>query len=146
MTRRFPFERLSAIALLLAAPASAEWKISENPGELRVANGRIGVVLTSEANHAAGITLMAADKEGKWQPVCRTLRPDFTKTPAANKLFDTAVTPHRYQASEILTEFSIASRSDKQVKIKMSGQVKDRIVAEQVLTLDHDGTSLHRPL
>ena len=143
MTRRFPFERLSAIALLLAAPASAEWKISENPGELRVANGRIGVVLTIEANHAAGITLMAADKEGKWKPVCRTLRPDFTKTPAANKLFDTAVTPHRYQASEILTEFSIASRSDKQVKIRMSGQVKDRIVVEQTLTLDHDGTSLH---
>jgi hypothetical protein len=129
--------------LILPGAASAGWKIIEKPDELRVANGKIGVVLTREANQAAGITLMAADKDGKWHETCRTLRPDFAKTPAANKLFDTTVTPHRYQAGEILTEFSIASRNDQQVKIKMSGQVKDRIVAEQILTLDHDGTSLH---
>jgi len=143
MTREPPFLRLFAIVLLVAAPASAEWQIIEKPGELRVANGKIGVVLTGEANRAAGITLTAADRDGKWQPVCRTLRPDFTKTPGANKLFDTAVTPHRYQTGEILTEFSIASRSDRQVKIRMSGRAKDRIVTEQILTLDHDGTSLH---
>jgi len=134
---------LLATMLLLMAPASAEWTIIENPGELRVSNAKIGVVLTQEADQPAGITLTAVDKDGKWQPVCRTLRPDFKKAPAANRLFDTSVTPHRYQASEILTEFSIASRSDKQVKIRMSGQLKDRIVAEQILTLDHEGTSLH---
>lgn len=129
--------------LLLPGAASADWRIIEKPGELRVANAKIGVVLTSEVNQPEVITLVAADKDGKWHEICRTLRPDFTKTPAANKLFDIAVTPRRYQASEILTDCSIASRSDQQVKIKMSGQVKDRIVAEQVLTLDHDGTSLH---
>ena len=129
--------------LFLAAPAAAEWVIVENPGELRVANGRIAVTLTQGGNQPATITLQAADASGAWQPVCRTLRPDFTETPAANKLFDSSVTPHRYHTNEIFTSFSVAARSDEQVKIRMSGQVEDRIVAEQILTLDHDGTSLH---
>ena len=129
--------------LLLPGAASAEWKIIESPGELRVANAKIGVVLTSEVNQHAVITLMAANKDGKWQEICRTLRPDFTKTPAANKRFDTSVTPHRYQADQIFTEFSIASRSDQQVKIRLSGQINNRIVAEQILTLDDDSASLH---
>lgn len=141
-----PCQSLVAILLILAVPASAEWKIIEKPGELRVANGRIGVVLTREANQASDITLLAADKDGKWHEVCRTLRQDFTKTPDSNKIFDTPATPHRYQANNLITEFSLASRSDRQVKIKMSGQVEDRVVAEQTLTLDHDGTSLHKEI
>jgi len=129
--------------LFVAATASAEWKIIEKPETLRVANDRIGVVLTGGAGQAAEITLMAVDATGEWHPVCRTLRPDFTETPAANKLFDTSVTPHRYQANQILTEFAIASRSDEQVKIKMNGKVDGRIVAEQILTLDAGGATLH---
>ncbi len=125
------------------APAFAAWEIIETLDELRVANGKICVVLNSEANQAAVITLLAADSSGKLQPVCRTLRPDFTKTPGANKLFDVAVTPHRFQTSDVFTQFAVASRSERQVKIKMSGQVNGRIVAEQVLTLDHDSTRLH---
>jgi hypothetical protein len=137
--------RLLTVLLLLplTAPACAAWEIVEKPGELRVANGKIGVVLTGAANQAAGITLMAADKDGKWSEICRTLRPDFTKTPGANKLFDTMVDPHRYQANDVFTQFSVAFRSDQQVKIKMSGRVQERIVAEQILTLDHDSASLH---
>ncbi len=129
--------------LLRSAYAYAGFEIAENPDEIRVLNGRIGIVLTREANQAAGIMLMTKDKDGTWQEVCRSLRADFTKTPAANKLFDTAVTPHRYQTNEIFTDFSIASRSDKQVKIKMSGHVRDRIVANQTLTIDLDSASLH---
>lgn len=129
--------------LLLAGPASAEWKIEEKQGELRVANGKIGVVLMQEAGQPASITLQVPDAAGTWQPVCRTLRPDFTKTPAANKLFDTSVTPHRFQANQVFTEFSVASRSDEQVKIKLRGKVQDRVVAEQILTLDRDSASLH---
>jgi hypothetical protein len=129
--------------LISALPASAEWELVEKPGELRVANGRIGVVLTREAEQPAGITLLAPDPAGKWHEVCRTLRPDFTTTPTANKLFDTSVTPHRYQANEVFTDFSVASRNDRRVKIKLTGRVQDRVVAEQVLTLDHDSTSLH---
>ena len=134
------------IATLLPASLLADaaaWEIVDKEGQLRVANGKITVELRQEVNQPASVTLLAADAAGRWQPVCRTLRPDFTKTPAANKLFDTSVTPHRYLANEIFTQFSVASRSDQQVKIKMSGQVNGRIVAEQMLTLDHDGASLH---
>lgn len=77
--------------------------------------------------------LLAADAAGAWQPVCRTLRPDLTKTPAANKLFETSVTPHRFQANEVFTEFSVVLRADEQVKIKLSGKVEGRVVAEQIL-------------
>ena len=143
MTRASSFRRLIAVLLLLAAPASADWEIIEKPGELRVANGKIGVVLKGGANQAAVITLTTTDKDGKCHEVCRTLRPDFTKTQGANRFFDPSVTPHRYQANEIFTEFSVASRSDRQVKIKMSGRVGDRMIAEQILTLDHDSGSLH---
>ncbi|MFZ9936499.1 MAG: hypothetical protein ACO3JG_05505 [Luteolibacter sp.] len=143
MNKRHPLRRFIAISLLLAAPVSAKWKIVEKPGELRVSNAKTGVVLTREANQATGITLMAVDAAGTWHQICRTLRPDFSATPAANKLFDTAVTPHRYQANQIFTEFAIASRSDTQVKIRLSGQLNHRIVAEQILTLDDDGASLH---
>ncbi len=141
---RWPAGLLTAMGfLVLARPASAEWKIVEKPGELHVANGRIGVVLAQETTQPVSVTLLAADASGKWQPVCRTLRPDITKTPAANKLFDRSVTPHRYQANEILSGFSLASRTDQQVKIKMSGRVEGRIVAEQILTIARDGTSVH---
>lgn len=143
MHNRHPLQSLIAISLLFAAPAAAEWVIVEKPGELRVANGRIAVTLAREGNQPATITLQAADASGTWQPVCRTLRPGFTETPTANKLFDSSVTPHRYQTNEIFTSFSVADRSDEQVRIRMSGQVEDRIVAEQILTLDHGGTSLH---
>jgi hypothetical protein len=140
----WPAGLLAAIGFfLLTGSALAEWKIIEKPGQLSVANDKIGVVLTQQAKHPASVTLLAADPAGKWQPVCRTLRPDFTKKPAANKFFDTSVTPHRFQANEVFTEFSVLSRSDQQVKIKLSGKVKDRIVAEQILTLDRDSTSLH---
>ncbi|MES2981196.1 MAG: hypothetical protein V4727_02690 [Verrucomicrobiota bacterium] len=132
-----------AILLLLSAPASADWEIVEKPGELRVANGKIALELTHLPNRAAVITAMAADKDGKWQPICRTVRPDFTKTPAANKLFDTSLTPHRYQANELFTHFSVASKSDLQVKIKMTGQMNGRIVAEQLLTVDHGSATVH---
>ena len=135
--------RLIPTALLLAMPVSAAWQIVEKPGELRVANGKVGVALTNVNDQPADITLMAADSAGKWHPVCRTLRPDFAKTPAANKLFDTSVTPHRFQANQTLTDFSIASRTDETLRIRMTGKVDNRIIAEQILTLDHDGTSLH---
>ncbi len=128
--------------LLLPGLASAAWEVIENPGNLRLANSRIAVTLT-QMGGAADILVSAADLGGTWQPVCRTLRPNFATTPAANKLFDTAVPPHRYQASQLLTQFSIASRSDQQVKIKLSGQINNRIVAEQILTLEDDSASLH---
>ncbi len=145
---------LLAFAAAQVLSANAPWEIVEKEGQLRVANGKISVELKQEVNQPVSVTLLAADAAGRWQPVCRTLRPDFTKTPAANKLFDTSVISHRYQANDIFTRFAVASRSDKEVKIKMSGQVKDRIVAEQMLTLDHAGTilnvdvsaSLHEPL
>ena len=128
--------------LLLAGSAPAAWEVSENSGNLRVANGKIAVTLTQQQG-AADILVSAADTAGTWHPVCRTLRPDFATTPAANKLFDTAVTPHRYQANQIFTEFSIATRSDTQVKVRLSGQINNRIVAEQILTLEDDSASLH---
>jgi hypothetical protein len=128
---------------LVTGTVSAGWRISEKPGELRVANNKIRIELRHQTNQPAGITLMAPDAAGKWHPVCRTLRPDFAKAPAANQLFDTSVTPHRYQASEVFTEFAIASRTDQQVTIRMSGKIRGRIVAEQILTLEHDSPTLH---
>lgn len=138
--------RLSLTAMgfiTLSCPLSAEWQIVEKPGELRVANGKICVLLVQEARQPTSITLQTVDASGKWQPVCRTLRPDFTKHPDANKFFDTSVTPHRFQANEILAEFSVVSRNEKQVNIKLSGKLEGRIVAEQILTLDKDSSSVH---
>ena len=119
------------------------WEIIEKPNHLRVANQKIAIELTQEAQQHTIITLHAVDASGQWKPICRTLRPDFTKAPTANKLFDTSVTLHRYQANELLTNFSIASQTDQQVKIKMTSNVNGRVAAEQILTLDHDGTNVH---
>jgi len=105
---------------------------------LRVENGRTAVTLTRDAG-GVRILLSALDQYGNWVPVCRTIRPDFKKTPAANKLFDTAVTPHRYQANALISDFKITSRGSDRTQITMRGQVKGRVVAEQVLTLGPDG-------
>jgi hypothetical protein len=91
-------KRFLSALITLAALAHAHavaWEIVEKPGLLRVANGKIAVELTKDTQQPAAITLLAADATGAWKSVCRTLRPDFTKAPAANKLFDTSVTPHR---------------------------------------------------
>ena len=76
---------IPAIVALMVIPTAAiraDWEITDKPGELRVANGKIGVVMTRQDGQPAAITLLAADKAGNWQTVCRTLRPDFAKNPA----------------------------------------------------------------
>lgn len=133
----------TALITLVAMARAVAWEIVEKPGFLRVANDKIAVELTSESQQPAGITLLAADANGAWKSICRTLRPDFSKAPAANKLFDSTVTPHRYQANEMFGEFSIASRTDKQVKIKLRGKVDGRVVAEQTLSIAQDSPIMH---
>jgi hypothetical protein len=145
---------LTVIGILaIIRPAVSDWEYLEKPGRLHVANGRIAVTLTREED-AAEILISAADLDGKWIPVCRTIRPDFKETPGANRLFDSSVTPHRYQANEIFRDFSISSRSEAQLQISIRGYRQGRIAAEQVLTLQrHDNrlhvdvsASLHQPL
>ena len=53
------------------------------------------------------------------------------------------MTPHRYQANEIFGEFSIASRTDKLVKIKLRSKVNGRVGAEQTLSIAQDSPIMH---
>ena len=128
------------IACLAYSAVAAE--TPEKPRQVRIDNGRTAVTVTRESD-AANVLVAAADSNGEWVPICRTLRPDFKKTPDANKLFDTSVTPHRYQANEVFTEFSVTSPSETRPQITMRGRLKGRVVAEQVLTLDREGRGVH---
>jgi len=125
-----------------AAEGSTSLTVAETPGELRAANGKVAVAFTKEA-HRAVITVSAASADGSWLPVCRTLRPDFARTPEANRLFDTSVTPHRYQAGELFTDFEVGFRDDQRVVVTVRGTLDGRIVAEQTLTVDRDSHVLH---
>ena len=132
------------IACLLAfRPLLADWQVDERPGSLRVANAALAVELRQDSPTAVHILVQAADESGAWHPVCRTVHPDFSLTPSANRFFDTTATAHRYQASGIFTAFTVETRTNQTIRIRMTGRIQDRLVAEQRLTLDAEGRGLH---
>ena len=130
------------IILGLFLTASADWEVVEDHGRIRVANDHTAVIFTQEAG-TVNVLLSAADLDGDWWPVCRTVVPDQMRARGANKLFDTSVTHHRFQANEVFTEFALTSRSEASVQLTMRGHLKDRVVAEQVIAFDRDGRSIH---
>ena len=90
-----------AIALflfMLASPAQAGLAVEEGQGKLEVSNDFVELVF-AEKDGQVEIKLAVVRKGGKPQLLCRSFRPDPAQRVSGNKLFDTTVTSHRFQAT-----------------------------------------------
>ena len=85
--------------VLFAGIVLAEVSVQETEKSLVVTNAHSQLTI-HQKEEGVGIVLSARDG-GALTPLCRSFKPDPTKRSSGNKLFDTTVTPHRFQAAEM---------------------------------------------
>ncbi len=106
----------------------------------RIENGLVAVDLRKGAGHVV-LSFQAKNPEGAWATVCESFTPDFKTHPGGNRFFDTTVTSHRYQLSEMATEFKIVTNSDDKVVVQITGGCGADV--EQTLTLSSGDSFFH---
>ena len=129
------------LAFFVASPVQAGLTVQQGSGKLGVSNDFVELAFTE--NHGlVEITLSAKDPAGKSQVLCRSFRPAPDKRDKGNKLFDTTVTAHRYQATELAKGFSVAAKDEQQVVVRLTGQDK-KINFTQEFTVQADSPAVH---
>jgi hypothetical protein len=111
---------LGLASLLLAGSVQADVKVRETKDSIVVANAKLQLTIHQQEN---GVDLvLSARNGGALTPLCRSFRPDPAKRASGNKLFDTTVTPHRFQATEMAKRFELVSNDKKQAVVRLTGQ------------------------
>ena len=114
--------------------------VQETDTSLVVANAHLQLTIHQQED-GVGIVLSARDG-GALTQLCRSFKPDPAKRGSGNKLFDTTVTPHRFQATEMAKRFELVSNDKKQAIVRLSGS-DDRITFVQEFTVEADSPAVH---
>ena len=130
----------SSFSMLTHSAAGKDLKVAETSGKLEVSNDSVAIAF-SEKDGFVEITLSAKDS-GKSQALCRSFRPASAKRDKGNKLFDTTLTAHRYQATELAKGFRVVTKNDQQVVVRLTGQ-DEKIKFTQEFTIDADSPAVH---
>jgi len=128
-------------AYAVTAPRDSRLSVSGDAQRMRIENGIIAVELR-RGDGPLDISFQARNSKGNYQDVCEYFRPDFKKHPEGNKLFDTSVTPYRYQASEMVGDFEILAQSDDKVVVRVTGKTEDAQM-EQTISLSRGDAFFH---
>lgn len=133
-----------SIALLvfaLASPVEADLAIEEGPSKLEVSNDFLEITFAEQGGQV-DVQLFALSKDGKSQLLCRSFRAAHAKRASGNKLFDTTVTKHRFQATEMAKRFELVSSDDQQVVVRLTGQ-NEKIKFTQEFSIKADSPEVH---
>jgi len=126
--------------VLFAGIVLAEVSVQETEKSLVVTNAHSQLTI-HQKEEGVGIVLSARDG-GALTPLCRSFKPDPTKRSSGNKLFDTTVTPHRFQAAEMAKRFELVSSDEKQAVVRLTGQ-DEKITFTQEFTIEADSPAVH---
>ena len=129
------------LALVVVLPARAGLTVKHAPGKLDIANEFLDLTF-GEKDGRVEITLSARNPAGESQVLCRSFRPTPDMRAKGNKLFDTTVTDHRYQATELAKGFGVASKDDKRVVVRVAGG-DAKIKFTQEFTVQADSPAVH---
>ncbi|MGB1130099.1 MAG: hypothetical protein ACPG4K_08610, partial [Haloferula sp.] len=131
---------LGLTSLLVAGSLRAEVKVRETEESIFVANTKLQLAIHQQEG---GVDLVLSARKGDaLTPLCRSFRPKAAKRAGGNKLFDTTVTPHRFQSTEMAKRFELVSKNDQQAVVRLTGQ-DEKIKFTQEFTIKADSPAVH---
>jgi hypothetical protein len=103
-------------------------------------NGILRVRISADA---AGVGLQIDGRSGaQWRRIAESYRPPSPFPPGGNPLFDSQITPYRYQVHEILRTVQLESSADDRVCVKLTG-ANNKLALVQRVTLERGESRVH---